>query len=261
MAKRATATVRERPYHCRLCNEPRAEDELGYVCCHVAHGTMVTLVADTAGAKEGQVIPDTACTACILAMDAKKKNADANADVHVVCARCYRECRKRNIDDFTPADRAQGYVLAKRPQYDRLEPRTKPLDIGKIYEGRVVKLGFSPIPSTHPISLERMWVRVTCLVKGALHGALANDPELFKRKTLKADDTVVFAAKHILDVIPETKKSEKAAMKRAEAAKKVSKAAARKPTKMPTRKPTKKAAKKAAKKPQKKAARKPTKKK
>jgi len=225
MAKRAAPKdSKERPYHCRLCNQALAEDELGYVCRHVAHGMMVTLVPDASS--KGQLIPDTACTACVLAMEQKKKNAEEQADVHVVCERCYRECRKRNIDDFTSADREQGYVLARRAQYDRLEPRQKPLDIGKIYEGRVLKLGFSPIPSMHPISLERMWVRVTCVLKGGeIHGALANDPELFKRKTLKADDTVVFSAKHILDVIPETKKSAKAAAKHAEEAKKAAKAA------------------------------------
>ena len=225
MAKRAASSPpRERPYHCRLCNQALAEDELGYVCRHVAHGMMVTLVPDASS--QGQLIPDTGCTACVLAMDQKKKNAEEQADVHVVCERCYRDCRKRNIDDFTAADREQGYVLARRAQYDRLEPRQKPLDIGKIYEGRVLKLGFSPIPSMHPISLERMWVRVTCvLAGGVIHGALANDPELFKKKTLKADDTVVFSVKHVLDVIPETKKSAKAAARSAEEAKKAARAA------------------------------------
>jgi uncharacterized FlgJ-related protein len=100
----------------------------------------------------------------------------------------------------------------------------KPLELGKVYEGRTFKLGFSPIPSQDPISLERMWVRVTCVLKGGvIHGALANDPELFKKKTLKADDTVVFALKHVLDVIPDTKKAAKAAARSAEVAKKAAK--------------------------------------
>ncbi|MDB5212649.1 MAG: hypothetical protein JWO86_576 [Myxococcaceae bacterium] len=219
MAKRAASTPpKERPYHCRLCNKALAEDELGYVCRHVAHGMMVTLVPDASS--DAARIPDTACTACVLAMEQGKKDAAERADVHVVCAGCYRDCRKRNIDDFTAADRAQGYVLARRTQYERLSPPEKPLEIGGVYEGRVFKLGFSPIPSQDPISLERMWVRVTCVLKGGvIHGALANDPELFKRKTLKADDTVVFSTKHVLDVIPETKKSAKAAAKSAEEAK------------------------------------------
>jgi hypothetical protein len=241
MAKRAASTPpKERPYHCRLCNQALAEDELGYVCRHVAHGMMVTLVPDASS--KDQLIPDTACTACVLAMEQKKKNAATDADVHVVCERCYRECRKRNIDDFTAADLERGYVLAGRAQYDRLSPRDKPLDIGKIYEGRTFKLGFSPIPSMDPISLERMWVRVTCVLKGGVvHGALANDPELFKKKTLKADDTVVFSTPHILDVIPETKKSAKAAAKHAEEAKKAAKATktaktAKKPKKAPKKK-------------------------
>lgn len=224
MAKRAAPKdAKERPYHCRLCDQALAEDELGYVCRHVAHGMMVTLVPDASS--DGQLIPDTACTACVLAMEQKKKDAADKADVHVVCARCYRDCRKRNIDDFTAADREQGYVLAQRTQYDRLSPREKPLEIGKVYEGRTFKLGFSPIPSQAPISLERMWVRVTCVLEGGvIHGALANDPELFKKKTLKADDTVVFSTKHVLDVIPETKKSAKAAARSAEEAKKAARA-------------------------------------
>ena len=231
MAKRADP--KERPYHCRLCNQALAEDELGYVCRHVAHGMMVTLVPD-ASSPEGQLIPDTACTACVLAMEQKKKKkADEQADVHVVCARCYRDLRKRNIDDFTAADRERGYVLAKRAQVDRLSPRARPLDIGKLHEGRVVKLGFSPIPSTSPISLESMWVNVTCVLRGGeIHGALANDPELFKRKTLKADDTVVFSAKNVLDVIPETKKAVQAAQKTAQkTAKKTAQKTAKKATK------------------------------
>lgn len=223
MAKRAASKdAKERPYHCRLCDQALAEDELGYVCRHVAHGMMVTLVPDASG--DGQAIPDTACTACVLAMDQKKRDAETKADVHVVCERCYRELRKRHIDDFTPADLEQGYVLAKRSQYDRLSPPSKPLELGKVYEGRTFKLGFSPIPSQDPISLERMWVRVTCVLKGGvIHGALANDPELFKKKTLKADDTVVFSVKHVLDIIPETKKSAKAAARSAEVAKKAAK--------------------------------------
>jgi hypothetical protein len=223
MAKRAASKdAKERPYHCRLCDQALAEDELGYVCRHVAHGMMVTLVPDASG--DGQVVPDTACTACVLAMGQKKKDAETKADVHVVCERCYRELRKRHIDDFTPADREQGYVLAKRSQYDRFSPPVKPLELGKVYEGRTFKLGFSPIPSQDPISLERMWVRVTCVLKGGvIHGALANDPELFKKKTLKADDTVVFSLKHVLDVIPDTKKAAKAAARTAEVAKKAAK--------------------------------------
>jgi hypothetical protein len=217
MAKRAEP--KERPYHCRLCNGALAEDELGYVCTHVAHGMMVTLVPDASSV--AQLIPDTACTACVQAMEQQKKNASDAADVHVVCLRCYRDRRQRNIDAFTVADREQGYVLGLRAQYDRLEPRAEPLEIGNLYEGRVLKLGFSPIPSMHPISFERMWVRVMCVLKGGvIHGALANDPELFKRKTLKADDTVVFSAKHVLDVIPETKKGAMEAAKKAEDAKK-----------------------------------------
>jgi hypothetical protein len=69
--------------------------------------------------------------------------------------------------------------------------------------GRTVKLGFSPIPCTPPVSFERMWVKITCVMDGGeIHGALANDPALFRPKTLKADDTVVFTAAHVLDVEP-----------------------------------------------------------
>ena len=92
-----------------------------------------------------------------------------------------------------------------------------------------------------------MWVRVTCVLKGGvIHGALANDPELFKKKTLKADDTVVFSLKHVLDVIPETKKSAKAAARSAEEAKRAAKekkaALVAKKKKNKTKKKTKKTA-------------------
>jgi hypothetical protein len=189
----AKPTPKERPYHCKLCNAALAEDELGFVCQHIAHGMMVTLVADPPSREKP--LPDTPCTACHLAMSQQKKNAEANANIHVVCARCYRTVRSRNVDYFTPADREQGYVLVKRSHYDRFAPREKPLSIGPLFEGREL------IPSTDPISVERMWVRVTCVLKGGvIHGALANDPQLFKRKTLKADDTVVFKAGHVLEI-------------------------------------------------------------
>jgi hypothetical protein len=211
MAKRAP---KERPYHCQLCNRALAEDELGFVCQHVAHGFMVTLVADAPSApsapRKAEPLPDAACTACSFAMDAKKENAEKDANVHVVCERCYREARDRNIDDFTAADRKQGYVLVPRAHYDRFEKRKKPLSVGRMKVGRTVKLGFSAIPCKHPISLERMWVRVTCVLPGGeIHGALANDPALFAPKTLKADDTIVFSAKHVLEVEPEPANAKK----------------------------------------------------
>lgn len=192
--------ARERPYHCQLCNTPLAEDELGYVCGHVAHGAWLTLLPDAAA---GQPIPDTPCTACGRAMAANQKNAEQKANIHIVCRPCYRKARARNIDRFTAADVERGYVLVPRAHYDRVVKPEIKLNVGPITVGRELKLGFSPIPCTPPVSLERMWVRVTCLLKGGvIHGALANDPELFKRKTLKADDTVVFKAAHILDTDP-----------------------------------------------------------
>ena len=207
MAKR---TAKERPYHCRLCNAALAEDGLGYVCEHVAHGTMLTLLADAPPA--GQRIPDTACTACGAAMDRHEKNAAEKANIHIVCQPCYRKARAQNIDQFTKADIAKGYVLVSRAHYDRIVKREIKLDVGKITVGRELKLGFSPIPSKHPISLERMWVRVTCLLEGGVvHGALANDPELFKRKVLKANDTVEFKAAQVLETeLPKPKRKAKA---------------------------------------------------
>lgn len=194
----AKSPPKERPYHCKLCNEPLAESELGFVCQHVAHGTMVTFVA--APPTRDKPIPDTPCTACDLALTEESRHAEGNANIHVVCGPCYRKVRARNIDYFTPADRERGYVLVKRAHYDTVAPREKPLAIGQLFEGRELKVGFSPIPSTEPISLERMWVRVTHVKGGVIHAALANDPQLFKRKTLKADDTVVLKAHHVLEI-------------------------------------------------------------
>ena len=193
--------TKERPYHCQLCNAALAEDELGYVCEHVAHGAWRTLLADPPA--KGQLIADTPCTACGYAMEAKKKNAEDKANIHIVCQPCYRKARAQNIDYFTKADAEQGYVLVPRAHYDRVVKPEIKLEVGPITVGRTLKLGFSPIPCTLPISLERMWVRVTCVLKGGvIHGALANDPELFKRKVLKADDTVVFKAAHVLETEP-----------------------------------------------------------
>lgn len=194
-------TPKERPFHCQLCNGALAEDECGFVCEHIAHGAWNTLVAD--GPVKGNQIPDTPCTACAYAMDAKKKNAEEKANIHIVCLACYRKQRAQNIDAFTDEDAARGYVLVSRKHYDRVVKREMSLDVGPIVVGRALKLGFSPIPSTQPVSLERMWVRVSCLLKGGvIHGTLANDPELFKRKVLKENDTVVFKERHVLEVEP-----------------------------------------------------------
>jgi hypothetical protein len=191
----------ERPYHCQLCNAALAEEECGFVCEHVAHGAWNTLVAD--GPVKGKRIPDTPCTACAFAMKAGKKNAEEKANIHIVCLDCYRKLRLQNIDAFDKDDVERGYVLVPRSKYDRVVKREINLEVGPITVGRTLKLGFSPIPSTHPISLERMWVRVTCIMKGGVvHGSLANDPELFKRKVLKANDTVVFRATHVLETEP-----------------------------------------------------------
>ena len=191
----------ERPYHCQLCNAALAEEECGFVCEHIAHGAWNTLLAD--GPVRGKSIPDTPCTACGYAMEAKKKNAEEKANIHIVCLACYRKVRAQNIDAFDKGDVERGYVLVTRKHYDRVVKREINLDVGPITVGRALKLGFSPIPSTHPISLERMWVRVSCLLKGGvIHGTLANDPELFKRKVLKANDTVVFKAGHVLETEP-----------------------------------------------------------
>lgn len=194
-------TVKERPYHCQVCNAALAEDELGYVCEHVAHGAWLTVLADKPD--KGQLIPDTPCTACGYAMAAQQKNAEEKANIHIICKPCYRKQRAQTIDYFTPEDAERGYVLVPRSHYDRVVKREINLEVGPITEGRALKLGFSPIPSTYPIALERMWVRVTCLMKGGvIHGALANDPELFKRKVLKAKDTIVFKAAHVLETEP-----------------------------------------------------------
>jgi hypothetical protein len=207
MAKRAT---KERPYHCQVCNAALAEDELGFVCEHVAHGAWLTVLADKP--EKGKLIPDTPCTACGFAMRAQKRNAEEKANIHIVCQPCYRKMRAQHIDTFTAEDVARGYVLVPRARYDRIVKREINLDVGPITVGRTLKLGFSPIPSTWPVSLERMWVRVTCLLKGGvIHGSLANDPELFKRKVLEENDTVVFKAAHVLETeLPKPKRKAKA---------------------------------------------------
>jgi len=195
------AIPKERPYHCQLCNAALAEEECGFVCEHIAHGAWNTLVA--AGAVKGKSIPDTPCTACASAMESKKKNAEEKANIHIVCLGCYRKQRAQNIDTFTQEDVERGYVLVSRKHYDSVVKREINLEVGPIEVGRALKLGFSPIPSTQPVSLERMWVRVTCLLKGGvIHGSLANDPELFKRKVLEADDTVIFKERHVLETEP-----------------------------------------------------------
>jgi hypothetical protein len=74
-----------------------------------------------------------------------------------------------------------------------------------------------------------MWVKITCVMDGGeIHGALANDPALFRPKTLKADDTVVFTAAHVLDVEPTRTAAKKTTKKSAKGPKK---AAAAKPAK------------------------------
>jgi hypothetical protein len=195
----AAPTAEERPDRCQLCGARLAEGAVGFVCEHVAHGAMLTVLADAPSKRDP--VPDMLCTACGFALEAERHDAEREANLHVVCARCYREARARNIADFTEADRARGYALARRAAYDGEWKRPRRLTIGPVSVGRTLKLGFSPIPSQHPISLERMWVEITrVLAGGELHGVLANDPQLFASKTLKAGDPVVFTEEHVLEI-------------------------------------------------------------
>jgi hypothetical protein len=195
----AAPTAEERPYRCQLCGARLGEGAVGFVCEHVAHGAMLTVLADVPSTRDP--VPDMLCTACGFAPEAERRDAERDANLHVVCARCYREARARNIADFTDGDRARGYALARRAAYDGEWKRPRHLVIGPVSVGRTLKLGFSPIPSQHPVSLERMWVEITRVLEGGeLHGVLANDPQLFASETLKAGDPVVFTEEHVLEI-------------------------------------------------------------
>lgn len=198
---------KERPYECQLCHAPLAEDELGFACEHIAHGTWHSFFA--AKPKRGRPIPDTPCSGCAAAIEAKKKNAESNANIHIMCRACYTNRRARNIDYATAEDVERGYVLVTRAHYEQIVKPEINMAVGPIAEGQVLKLGFSPIPTTWPVALERMWVRVTSVRKGGfIEGSLANHPELFKRKVLKANDMVVFKAAHVLETqLPKAKRS------------------------------------------------------
>lgn len=197
------------PYTCQLCNAPVTEDEIGFVCEHVAHGVFQTIAADKPTREDP--LPDIPCTACAASMEAGKKNAEEKANIHVVCRACYKKVRAQSIDTFTDEDVERGYYLLPRSHHDRIVKREINLDVGPMEEGRPLKLGFVTIPSTFPVSLELMWVRVTGKRKGGIiEGKLANNPELFKRKVLKADSVVLFKPAHVLETeLPKKKRSKK----------------------------------------------------
>ena len=202
------AVEKPRPYTCQLCAAALAEDELGFVCEHVAHGVWQTIAADKP-TREAPT-PDVPCTACAAAMEAGKKNAEEKANIHIVCRPCYKKLRAQSIDAFTKEDEARGYVLLTRAHHDRIVKREINLDVGPMEIGRTLKLGFVTLPSTYPIALERMWVRVTGKQKGGIVEArLANNPELFKRKVLKPDSVVLFKPAHVLETEPPKPKRSK----------------------------------------------------
>ncbi|MDB4940692.1 MAG: hypothetical protein JWP97_226 [Labilithrix sp.] len=195
---KAPKPQKERPYECQLCHALLAEDELAYVCEHVARGEWQTLAGDKP--TRDVPTPDLPCTACALAFGQGKKKAEQIANIHLVCRPCYKTVRARNIDGITDEDRARGYVLVRRVHWERAMKQEIIPDIPPIEAGQTLRLGFSPIPSTWPVTIEPMWVRVTEPPKrGVAQGKLAAHPELFKRKVLKAHDAVAFKASQVLE--------------------------------------------------------------
>ena len=202
------AVEKPRPYQCQLCAAAVAEDELGFVCEHVAHGAWQTIASEKP-TREAPM-PDAPCTACAAAMEAGKKNAEEKANIHVVCQPCYRKVRAQSLDAFTKEDEERGYVLLTRAHHDRIVKREINLDVGPMEIGRTLKLGFVTLPSTSPIALERMWVRVVGKQKGGIvEGLLANNPSQFKRRVLKADSVILFKPAHVLETEPPKAKRSK----------------------------------------------------
>lgn len=138
---------------CDVCDT--TDRPLGAVCQHLVHGALLTYT--TAPRKAGE-IPDTACTGC----DATHKcegwsAAKESVSIHMVCDRCYAIVEKRNIL-ATEREYDKGFALVSELQVAASEGRP-PNQHRSLPERGFAKLGFSPIPSKHPLGagLDPLW--------------------------------------------------------------------------------------------------------
>ena len=192
-----------KPYHCQLCERKLAEDELGFVCQHFAHGKYLTYEASRG--KPGRV-PDTACTACSIAYEARgaegsktAKAVDRELAIHIVCKRCYDARARRNVLT-SKRDRKRGYALVPRAVHAALQGMKLSV-AAKLEVGVHAKVVFVPIPSNGRDEFEMMWVEIRRRSGDAFSGTLANQPRLFPRETLSAGSKVSFREADVVAVV------------------------------------------------------------
>jgi hypothetical protein len=101
---------------------------------------------------------------------------------------------------------------SRRPKYSLIDavaqhektPKTfqipDPFVSANLFPGMGVKLIFVA-PKGSPAHSERMWVNIVSNDNGQYTGTLDNDPILFPKNRLRAKDTIVFSAKHIIDML------------------------------------------------------------
>jgi hypothetical protein len=186
----------------------------GQVCQHLVHGQLLTY---NTSARDTDEIPDTACTSCYFRYHEKGDVPDVweQMRLHTVCARCHDAIMTRNV---LPGAHEQwrGYALVSAPQYAAAHPEWRP-PRQALRNGDHVKVGFSPIPSRAPVSIEKMWLRITGTTNdGAFIGVLDNDPRHFAPDVLRCGDEVAFQGQSVLDVLRDDTRGPECASERSD---------------------------------------------
>jgi hypothetical protein len=182
---------------CSRCG--KQSEQTGEVCQHLVHGELLTYYT---APSDGSGLPDTACTAC-FALYEKLDNAPevwSTMRLHVICEDCYPAIVAKHVLP-TQRDMERGFAIVSRKRY----ASAKGMDVvdasGHCALGSFAKLAFAPLPSQHPLSVEKMWVRIEGLDRDALEGVLDNDPEHFDPDVLKAGDKIEFSRDDVLEVM------------------------------------------------------------
>jgi hypothetical protein len=184
---------------CDVCD--LASERFGAVCQHIVHGKYQTY---TLAPRETPELPDTACTSCSEKYNHLGDVAEVwtTMQIHLACESCYADLLSRQLSSDS-IDFERNYRLIKVDEYAQINGSRRELQDDRIVTDGFVKLGFSPVPSTFPISLEKMWVRVVSRMGHVVTGILDNDPGVISHNILHSGSKITFGIEHVLEIFEE----------------------------------------------------------
>ncbi len=172
----------------------------GAVCQHLVHGELLTY---NRSEPRYDGLPDVACTACygLYAEASDVPKVWAAMAIHLLCSQCYEQTLGNHVLP-TPAEQDSGFALVTRKQYYAVRRQPEAM-VEHLEKGSFLMLGFSPVPSIHPKSIEKMWVKLDHISdEGLLSGVLDNDPTYFRHDVLSAGSTISLSARKWSEASP-----------------------------------------------------------